>query len=174
MRPAIETVMRSFARHAPANTMLAIKEHPLDSGLKDWRTVVTEIAGSLGIGERIAFLEQGDLLKLVNGSRGMVTVNSTSGTLSLAAGRAVKVLGDAVYDIPGVTDQQPLDSFWLNPVAPDPTIYDAFHRVLANRCLLHGAFLSNAGIDLLVSAAMTRLTEAGPVDLAVPVARLRP
>lgn len=174
MRPAIETVMRSFAAHAPADTMLAIKEHPLDSGLKDWRTVVAEIAGSLGIGDRVAFLEQGDLLKLVNGSRGMVTVNSTSGTLSLAAGRAVKVLGDAVYDIPGVTDQQPLDGFWLNPAAPDPTIYDAFHRVLANRCLLHGAFLSNAGIDLLVSAAMTRLTEAGPVDLAIPVARPLP
>ncbi len=170
MRPAIEVVLRSFARNAPDGVMLAVKEHPLDSGLKDWRAVVAEMGASLGIADRIAFLEQGDLLELVNGSLGMVTVNSTSGTLSLAAGKPVKVLGDAVYDIPRITDQNPLDVFWIRPTAPDPATYDAFHRVLAHQCLLHGAFLSNAGIDLLVSAAVDRLTDEGPVDLALPVA----
>jgi len=171
MRSAIEMVIGSFARHASADVMLAIKEHPLDSGLKNWRGVVKEIADGLGIHHRIAFFEQGDLLALVNGSLGMVTVNSTSGTLALAAGKAVKVLGDAVYDIARVTDQKPLDDFWQDPNNPDPVVYDAFTRVLADRCLLHGAFLSNVGIDLLVSAAMKRLTEAGPVDLTVPVSR---
>lgn len=164
MRPAIVKVLTSFATHAPADLMLAIKEHPLDAGLRNWRAEVGEIAQELGIGARIAFLEQGDLLALVLDSRGMVTVNSTSGTLALAAGKPVKALGKAVYDIAGVTDQQPLDGFWTAPVPPDPTIYDAFSRVLASRCLLHGAFLSNVGIEMMVSHAVERLAGHDDMD----------
>ncbi len=164
MRPAISTVLESFAAHAPAGMKLAIKEHPLDAGLRDWRAEVGEIAGALGIVDRIAFLEQGDLLALVLGSRGMVTVNSTSGTLALAAGKPVKALGKAVYDIAGVTDQQSLDTFWCAPQAPDPAIYEAFSRVLASRCLLHGAFLSNVGIEMMVSRAVERLAGHDDMD----------
>ena len=170
MRPAIETVMESFARHAAPDVALVVKEHPLDGGLQDWRGVVGEIAARLGIADRVAFLEQGDLLALVQGSCGMVVVNSTSGTLALAAGRAVKVLGDAVYDIAGITHQGPLDGFWSAPQAPDRKGWDAFCRVLARRCLIHGAFLSNAGIDMLVQVATARLTAGDDVSLRVAAA----
>ena len=146
---------------------LVIKQHPLDSGLHDWRAVIEDIAGELGIGRRVVFVEQADLLELVRGSLGMVTVNSTSGTLSLAAGRPTKVLGDAVYDIPDVTDQKPLDAFWSAPTPPDPVTWDAFYRLMAHRCLIHGAFLSNAGIDLLVAVATGRLI-ASDEFVAIP------
>jgi capsular polysaccharide export protein len=158
MHAAIQSVLKSFAHNAPADTCLVIKEHPLDAGLCDWRVVVQELADTLNIADRVIFCEQGNLLDLVRGSQGMVTVNSTSGTLSLAAGVPVKVLGDAIYDIDGVTDQAPLDAYWSSPRAPDPVVWDAFYRVLADRCLIHGAFLSNAGIDLLVAVATSRLT----------------
>lgn len=172
MQAAVDVVLDSFARSAPPALRLAIKEHPLDSGLINWRELVIARAQALNIPDRIAFMEHGDLLALVQGSLGMVTVNSTSGTLALAAGKPVKVLGDAVYDVDGVTDPQPLDGFWTNPMAPDPQAWDAFYRVLADRCLLHGAFLSNAGIDLLVQAAMARLSARdAPVLVAAKPAR---
>lgn len=157
LHAAVEQVLASFARHAPAHLRLAVKEHPLDSGLIDWRRVVESMAERLGVAARVTFLEAGDLSALVEGSRGMVTVNSTSGTLALAAGKPVKVLGAAVYDVEGITDPQPLDGFWAAPRPPDPATYDAFYRVLADRTLLHGAFLSDEGLDLLVDAAVRRL-----------------
>ena len=157
MHAAIRMVLASFADHAPAQTSLIVKEHPLDSGLNGWRRIVTRMADEFGVLDRIAFVEQGDLLELVRGSRGMVTVNSTSGTLSLAAGKPVKVLGNAVYDLPEITDQQPLDQFWQAPQPPNAETWDAFYRLMAQKCLIHGAFLSNAGIDLLVAAAVGRL-----------------
>ncbi|HEY0270490.1 MAG TPA: capsular biosynthesis protein [Sphingomonas sp.] len=170
MPAAIEHVLANFARHAPADILLVVKEHPLDGGMKNWRSIVGEIAARNGIGERIVFLEQGELLSLVQGSLGMVTVNSTSGTLSLASGRPVKVLGDAVYNIAGITHQAPLDTFWAAPTPPDPATYDDFYRVLVDRCLIHGAFLSNAGIDLLVEAATRRLTATEQADVTATAA----
>ena len=157
MYRAIDVVLESFARAAPQNISLVIKEHPLDSGLNGWRTVIEARATALGIADRIVFLEQGDLLEIVEASIGMVVVNSTSGTLALARGKPVKALGDPVYHIAGLTDPQPLDAFWSAPQPPAAGLYDAFCRVLADRCLIHGAFLSNAGIELLVTESARRL-----------------
>ena len=161
MHHAIDTVLRSFARAAPEATGLVVKEHPLDSGFNGWREVIAVRAAELGIGDRVTFIEQGDLLELVEASQGMVVVNSTSGTLALAMGKPVKTLGDPVYEIEGLTDSQPLDAFWSAPRPPAEGLYDAFCRVLADRCLIHGAFLSNAGIDLLVAASARRLIASG-------------
>ena len=78
-----------------------------------------ETTRALGIRDRVAFVEQAALLNLVNDSLDTVTVNSPSGSLSLAAGKPVKVLGDALYDIPDTTNQGPLDRFRRDPGAPD-------------------------------------------------------
>lgn len=170
MEPAIRHVLNSFARHAPPDVMLAIKEHPLDLGVIDWRRVVERLARSMGLAHRVAFLEHGDLQALVKRSRGMVTVNSTSGTLALTAGKPVKVLGNAVYDMACITDQQSLDTFWCAPVAPDAISYDAFCRVLGERCLLPGAFLNRRELPALIEAATIRLL-AQDVEVTAPASR---
>ena len=56
-------------------------------------------------------------------------------TLALANGTPVCTMGEAIYDLPGLTHQGHLDSFWANPVAPEPGVYPAFRRVLVDRCL---------------------------------------
>ena len=160
MHRAIDVVLESFARSAPVGIGLVIKEHPLDSGLNHWRTVIGGRAAALGIADRVVFVEHGDLPAMIERSSGMVVVNSTSGTLALARGKPVKALGGPVYDIEGLTDPQPLDAFWADPQAPVAGLYEAFSRVLADRCLIHGAFLSNAGIDLLVTESARRLIGA--------------
>ncbi|PTQ10699.1 capsular biosynthesis protein [Sphingomonas oleivorans] len=168
IRAAIARVIESFAAHAPASLRLAIKEHPLDSGLINWRRVVDEEAARFGVADRVDFLEHGDVIALVRNSRGLVTVNSTTGTLALAENVPVVVLGSAIYNIRGITHQTGLDSFWRTPQPPVPEIYDAFYRVLVERCLLHGAFLSESGIELLIEGAVRSLTREG-VDAAMLV-----
>jgi capsular polysaccharide export protein len=166
MREAIAHVIESFARHAPPGMRLAIKEHPLDGGLINWRRVVREEAARFCVLDRVDFLEHGDLLALVRRSRGIVTVNSTSGTLALAENVPVVVLGNAVYDIEGITHQRGLESFWCAPQPPNVEIYDAFYRVLVDRCLLHGAFLSETGVEMLITGAVRSLTRD---DVGAPV-----
>jgi capsular polysaccharide export protein len=158
--PALSHIIDSFANHAPANSMLVIKEHPLDNGLTDWRALVAQIAESTGVGDRILYLEGGDLEPLLKRSAGVVTVNSTVGFLALAFGRPVVALGDAIYDMPRLTFQQGLNRFWKELTAPDPVVFDAFRRVAVARTQLNGGFFSRGGLELAVAGAVARLEDA--------------
>ena len=166
LRPMIARTIASFVRHAPADTQLVVKEHPLDDGAVNWRQIVTEIAANEGASARVVHLETGDTHSLVAGARGLVTVNSTTGTLALSSGVPVITLGLAIYDIAGLTFQGELDQFWGGAAPPDAALYDAFRRTLADRCLLPGSFFSDEGIKLLVSHAVLRL-EATPLPVRV-------
>jgi capsular polysaccharide export protein len=177
MRPAIETVLGSFAAHAPADAVLVVKGHPLDNGLVNWEKFTLSTAARLGLSDRILFLESVDIDSLVRSARGLVTVNSTTGTLSLRCGVPTIVLGDAVYDMPRITDQDGLDRFWAAPTPPELTAFEAFRRVLIERCLIHGGYFSDEGLAMLVEGAVKRLQTAEepaavvrlPVPIRVPV-----
>ncbi|QUD89097.1 capsule biosynthesis protein [Phenylobacterium montanum] len=157
MMPAIDFVMRSFALHAPPDACLVVKEHPLDNGLKDWRGLVRQSARLYGVADRVVFCDLGDIDVLVRGSAGLVTVNSTTGTLGLSAGVPVVAMGRAVYDMPGLTHQTGLDAFWTDPQQPSVELYEAFRRVLADRCMVRGGFYSEEGLSLLIDGAVERI-----------------
>ncbi|TVV73377.1 capsule biosynthesis protein [Sphingomonas solaris] len=158
MKVAMAYVIESFARSAPPGTVLVIKQHPLDNGLINWRRLARARAAEHGIADRMLFIEEGDIAQIVAGARGVVTVNSTTGTLALGVGVPVAVLGHAVYHIAGITHQGSLDAFWQAPPVPDTHIWDAFCRVLYDRCLIRGGFSSDEGLALLVEGAVKRLT----------------
>lgn len=157
MRVAMEYVLESFARFAPQNASLLIKEHPLDSGYLNWRKEILSKAQRLGVEGRVFHIDGGDLQPLAEASLGMVCVNSTSGTLALEAGKPVVVLGEAVYDVPGVTHQSGLDAFWSRPETPDARLYDAFKRMLHAQCLVRGGLASKSGVETLVENSAERL-----------------
>jgi capsular polysaccharide export protein len=174
MTPVIAEIIESFSRHAPADTMLVVKEHPLDDGLINWRRLVASLAAEAGVSDRIIYLEFGDLDWLVSHAEGVVTVNSTTGTLALSLGIPVITLGTAIYDIVGLTHQDTLETFWTTPAFPDPDLYAAFRRVLCSRCLLVGNFFSEAGIRLLVDEAVRRLESDVTAHPAVTIANAEP
>jgi capsular polysaccharide export protein len=153
---ALKVVISSFAAHAPAGTRLVVKEHPLDNGVRDWQQVTSDMALRFGVAGRVDYLPGGDIVPVARKSQGMVTINSTSGTLGLSMGIPVVVLGSAVYDIAGITCQGGLDAFWQAPQAPDPQTFAAFRRVLIDRCLIPGGFFSEEAIDLVVRHAIAR------------------
>jgi capsular polysaccharide export protein len=172
MRAAIEEIVASFAAHAPENTLLVVKAHPLENGLHDWRSVTLDTAAECGIADRTVFLEEADIALLVRDAHGLVTINSTTGTLALAHGVPVITLGQAIYDIPRVTYQDSLDSFWNNWVPPQAEVWEAFRRVLVHRCLVHGGFFSEQGRAMLVAASAERLSNAA--TLTAPQAGRNP
>ena len=163
MQAGASYVIESFSRSAPADTYLLVKEHPLDSSLFSWRRYIRREAKRLGVEDRVLFAKGGKIDDIVERSMGVVTVNSTTGTLALASGIPVITLGQAVYNIPGITFQGPLDAFWSDPTPPDPKIWDAFSRVLQARCLVYGGFASDEGIEMLVEGSIARLVDASKI-----------
>jgi capsular polysaccharide export protein len=158
--PAIDFVLRSFARHAPPNSRLVVKLHPLDSGLVDWVGMVGHVAAEQLVAERVTVLDGGQLAKLLARCHAVVTVNSTVGSQALANGLPVIALGNAMYDLPGLTYQGDLDHFWTDAEPPDMALFDALRRVLAHRCMIPGSFFNETGLRLAVEAAVGRLEAA--------------
>jgi capsular polysaccharide export protein len=78
------------------------------------------------------------------------------------------VLGQAVYDIPRVTDQGSLDGFWSAPQPPEPEVFAALRRVLVHRSMIRGGFFSEQGLALLVEAAAARIEQATTASLLAP------
>jgi capsular polysaccharide export protein len=157
MRSAASYVIESFAAHAPADVHLLLKAHPLDSSFYNWRQFVRRHARRLGLTGRLHFIDGGDLDDLVKVASGLVCVNSTSATLALAASTPVCTIGEAIYDMPGLTHQEHLDRFWVAPTAPEPGLYPAFRRVLVDRCLVRGGLASESAVTTLIESILDRL-----------------
>ncbi len=138
LRRALADVAASFAAHAPADALLAVKRHPLDNGLAPWRAILRDGAGDAA--GRCVFLPGGALGPLLSRARGVVTVNSSVGLAALRAGRPVKVLGRAAYDRPGLTDPQPLTEFWRAPRPPERRAVEGFVARLLAETHVPGGF----------------------------------
>jgi capsular polysaccharide export protein len=163
---ALRLVIASFAANAPPRMRLVVKEHPLDNGVRDWRLETAALAELYGLEDRVDYLEGGDIVAVAQRSKGMVTINSTSGTLALALDVPVIALGEAVYDIEGITYQARLDDFWRDPGKPDAETFAAFRRVLIDRCLVAGGFFSEEALAKLVPGVIARLEAASPLRTA--------
>ena len=174
MRAALRFMIKSFAKAAPAGTRLLVKRHPLDAGLIPWRRITHNLAASYGVADRVDYISDGDIADVLRDSLGTVMVNSTVGTLALHIGKPVAVLGHAIYDVEGVVHSGALEDFWVNPAAPDPELWDAVRRVVIDRLLIRGSFLSEEGLAMLVANAIPRLThESRPTPNVVRVAHWR-
>ncbi len=159
-RKALANIAASFAAHAPENALLVTKRHPLDNGLAPWPAIVRATAGRAA--QRCVFLAGGALEPLLSCAAGVLTVNSTVGLQALRAGRPVKVLGRAAYDLPGTTDPQPLEAFWRAPRAPVPAVVAQFVDRLLTETHLPGGF-DGAGAAPGAAAMADRILAREPL-----------
>jgi capsular polysaccharide export protein len=157
MQSAAGYVIESFAANANPDVHLLLKAHPLDSSFYNWNGFARHYARRLGLEGRLHFIDGGDLEEMVQTACGLVCVNSTSATLALDADTPVCTIGDAIYDMPGLTHQQHLDTFWNHPTPPEAGLYRAFRRVLVDRCLVRGGLASQSAVTALVQSMIARL-----------------
>ncbi|WP_311944967.1 capsule biosynthesis protein [Halomonas piscis] len=158
MQEVIAATLASFARHAPSDAVLCIKNHPLDQGLCGYERLVNRLAREYDIAPRVVFLESGDLNRITRHAAGTVTVNSTTGLVALGHGCPTIALGDPIYQLPGLTFQGSLDAFWRAPTPPSATLFACFRRTVMHATQINGGFYNQPGIDLAVEGAAQRLT----------------
>lgn len=133
-------VMSSFARQAPADARLVVKNHPLDPGLVNLRHITRCLAVERGLADRVDFIDGGNLAQLCRASQGMVVNNSSAALSALGFHTPVKVLGEAFFDFDGLTDQQPLDAFWGAPQGPDVELFVRFRAHVIARSQVNGNY----------------------------------
>lgn len=156
-KEAIEQVICSFANHAHNHARLLIKIHPWDNGLINWESCIRQSSANHGVFERVDYIDGGSLDEMVQPASGMVTINSTSGLTALRHDCPVMVLGEAIYDVDGLTFQGDLDAFWKNATPPDPELLDDYLRAMASTILIRGVFYARPGLDAAVKAAVSRI-----------------
>ena len=159
LKTPIHEVISSFSANAPAGSRLMVKIHPLDPGIRNWRRIVRRSAEKWGVADRVDFLDGGDLPKLLAKSKGVVTVNSTVGLWAMRAATPIMTLGQAVYDIDGLTFQGSLDRFWTEGAPPRSELWDAFVKAIVANIQIRGVYYKREGLDHAVQAA------AGKLDL---------
>ncbi len=143
MEQFIRVVMISFAMHAPSGTSLVIKHHPMDRGRPLFYSFARRLARRLGILHRVHVIHDVHLPTCLKNAIGTVTINSTVGIASLYHGTPTLVMGEALYNIAGMTcNGMPLDRFWTEYRPPDKTLFSRFRRFLITQTQLEGSFYS--------------------------------
>jgi capsular polysaccharide export protein len=137
----IRKVLFSFARHAPKETFLIFKHHPMDRGRKNYSRFINRISVNLGINYRIMVVHDVHLPTCLKNAIGTVTINSSVGFSSLYHKIPTIALGRALYDIEGLTcNGMLLNDFWNDYKAPDTLLYKKFRLYLIEKTQLNGSF----------------------------------
>lgn len=140
MEPLIEELISSFASHAPAGDRLAFKHHPRDRGYNHYGALISVMAQRHGVADRVLYFHDAPLGPILKHSKAVVTINSTVGLQALYHGTPTKVLGRTFYNLPGLTDQQPLHAFWGAPQPSDRDLFRRFYAHVIDSTQINGNF----------------------------------
>lgn len=141
----IEEVITSFAENSYKTDALVIKHHPMDRGFIDYKEVIQRIAEQHSVKDRVLYCHDANLPQLLRHTKGVVTINSTVGISALHHNSSVKVMGRALYDLPGITYQKSLAEFFTSPSRPSKEMVSHFLQSLYDDTQLNGNFYKHQG-----------------------------
>jgi len=137
----IKVTILSFAAHAPKDTYLLFKHHPMDRGRKEYSSYIMDLANELDVDKRMLITHDIHLPSSLKHALATITINSTVGISSLFHRRPTITLGNAFYDIEGITCKgMTLDSFWTNYTKPNRKLFLKFRHYLITKTQLNGSF----------------------------------
>lgn len=122
--------------------LIVFKHHPMDRGHRNYTNIIRLLAKRHGLEGRVLYIHDQHLPTLLKCSKGVVLVNSTTGLSALNHGVAVRVCGNALYDLQGLTFQGRLRDFWFhaNQSKPDPAMLSQFRKALIEMTQVNGSF----------------------------------
>jgi len=136
----IELVLISFSKNSPQKSFIVLKHHPMDRGRKDYKKYIIDLSKKYEIENRVIIIYDLHLPTLLKNTLGTITINSTVGLQALYHNSPVKVLGEAIYDIEGLTYQKSLNEFWNNPIKPNKKLFNNFRNYLIKNTQINGSF----------------------------------
>ncbi|EFG7555445.1 capsular biosynthesis protein, partial [Escherichia coli] len=77
---------------------------------------------------------------LLRHAKAVVTINSTVGISALIHNKPLKVMGNALYDIKGLTYQGHLHQFWQADFKPDMKLFKKFRGYILMKTQLNAVY----------------------------------
>ncbi|MFV8781653.1 capsule biosynthesis protein [Microbulbifer sp. SA54] len=164
---SIRQVVASFAANAASHELLVIKHHPMDRGFCHYGRLIRALAREHRVAGRVVYCHDLHLPTLLDHAKGVVTINSTVGISALLHRVPTVTLGRALYDLPELTHQGSLDTFWQQPAPVNPALFKAFRTYLYEKTQLDGSFYKS--VETAVEAACQRMMPVVLPETALPV-----
>ncbi len=136
----ISTVIESFAKNAAKDDFLVFKHHPMDRGFNNYQRFIKKLCYAYDLNQRVFYCHDTHLPTLLKHAKGTITVNSTVGISSLHHGTPTKVLGNAIYNMEGMTSQKELHEFWKISCIPCVQMFSRFTQFLKENNQIPGSF----------------------------------
>jgi capsular polysaccharide export protein len=162
---SITYTLTSFAKYADQNDALLIKHHPQSRGFEHYGKLIRKLSKKLGVANRVLYVHQANLPKLYKHCKGVVTVNSTVGLSGLLHHLPTMTLGNALYNIPGLTFQGSLDDFWQSDYQVDAELLTQFHGYVQHTTQMAGDFYKPSAA--FISLAFDKITANQVLDTKV-------
>lgn len=150
VRDYINDVMFSFARKAPEGSHLVIKHHPMDRGHRLYGPLIKKLSKEFGIVGRVIYVHDLPMPDLLTHAKAVVTINSTAGISALIHNKPLKVMGNALYDIKGLTYQGHLHQFWQADFKPDMRLFKKFRSYLLEYTQVNAVYYPKAGFTFQI------------------------
>jgi len=148
VRDYINEVMHSFAKKGPSTEFLVIKHHPMDRGHRLYGPLIRQLGKKYGIADRVIYVHDLPMPELLTHSKAVVTINSTAGISALIHNKPLKVMGNALYDIKGITYQGHLNQFWQSGFKPDAKLFKQFRLYLLKNTQINAVFYGGNKVDI--------------------------
>jgi capsular polysaccharide export protein len=136
----IGDVIRSFAQYANKSDFLVFKHHPMDRGFNHYAGYIKKSSYAYDVNGRVLYVHDLHLPTLLKHAKGTITINSTVGLSSLLHDLPTKTLGNAIYNIDGVTSDLPLNDFWVSCSKPCRVKFKEFKKCLLMANQIPGSF----------------------------------
>ena len=112
----INEAIMSFASFGSPEGYLIFKVHPLERGHYKHKKTIHRIAKNFGIEDRVLVIETGMIGQWIKHSKGIITINSTSGLSAIYHGVPILLLGNAIYQhhqlVNCLRDVESINEFW--------------------------------------------------------------
>ena len=155
IRDYINDVMFSFSRKAPLDNVLVIKHHPMDRGHRLYGPLIKQLGKKYGVASRVIYVHDLPMPELLTHAKAVVTINSTAGISALVHNKPLKVMGNALYDIKGMTYQGHLHQFWTADFKPDMKLFKKFRGYLLENTQINTVYYSGKKIKGAVIPGIT-------------------
>ncbi len=157
----VKFCIAEFSASGATDSILVIKNHPLDNGFLPLRRVIRRHAERHGMTGRVFFVDGGKLSQMLERSISAVAVNSTSCHHALLRGIPTLLLGRAVFNHPQIVSRMKMSEFFrLRPVK-DQADYTSFIAHMIRTCQFNGSFYTDEGRAILLPTLVNKLTDEG-------------
>ncbi|HGH3372020.1 TPA: capsule biosynthesis protein [Kluyvera cryocrescens] len=149
VRNYINDVIFSFSKKASPTDHLVFKHHPMDRGHRLYGPLIKKLGKHYGVSNRVIYVHDIPMPRMLAHSKAVITINSTAGISALIHNKPLKVMGQALYDIKGLTYQGHLNQYWSTHFKPDAVLFKKFSAYLRMNTQINAVFYGRKSPEMV-------------------------